>query len=138
MRSITLRPVLLIPSLLALAAFSEGHGGGPPVVPYACSDGETAQVVYEAGGDFLHARALVTHGGRTIEMAAAPTLDGLRYRGGAGEGGAPLAWSVRGEEAILSAAPTEQSYAGEEEALLRCQRLRAGDFAVAGPGERGH
>jgi transglutaminase-like putative cysteine protease len=141
MRSTMLRPLLLVPAFLALAGFSEGHGGGgPPVVPYVCNDGQPAQVVYEWGGDFLHARALVTLGGRTVEMKAAPTLDGLRYRSeAAAEGGAPLAWSVRGEEAILSAAPTEDSYAGEEQALAQCRRVREGGYAAAhAEGHGGH
>ena len=51
-------------SLLALPAIALGSGtppGGkaePPVVPYLCSDGRTAGVVYRSGSDFQHAKAL--------------------------------------------------------------------------------
>ncbi|HEV2864882.1 MAG TPA: MliC family protein [Allosphingosinicella sp.] len=112
----------------AMAAASSGGGrvqAGPPEVPYLCSDGHSATVVYESGSDYRHARALVTRDGQTTEMRAAPTLYGVRYRAEAGaEGGAPLAWSLRGEEAVLTEAPDDESYTREERQLVRCIRVR--------------
>ena len=116
-------------ALLALPSIAIGSGtpppgkAAPPVVPYLCSDGQTANVVYRSGSDFRHARALVTHDGRTLELRAAPTLYGVRYRGEASTGAA-LAWSLRGEEAVLSEAPEDDSYTRDERELLRCVRIR--------------
>jgi hypothetical protein len=96
----------------------------PATVPYLCSGGETATVIYESGSDYQHAKALVSFDGRTVEMRAAPTLYGVRYRAESVEGGAPLAWSLRGEEAWLTEAPDDESYTRQEQALTRCIRLR--------------
>jgi membrane-bound lysozyme inhibitor of c-type lysozyme MliC len=109
----------------------------PPVVPYLCSDGHTADVIYQSGSDYRHARALLAHDGRNVELRAAPTLYGVRYRTAESfEGGAPLAWSLRGEEAVLSEAPQADSYTRQERELLRCVRLRgAAAPAALGSGE---
>ena len=121
----------LAAALLATPAYVFGSGtpapgkAEPARVPYLCSGGETATVIYESGSDFSHAKALVSFQGRTLEMRAAPTLYGVRYRAEAGsEGGAPLAWSLRGEEAWLSEAPDEESYTRQEQQIARCIRLR--------------
>ena len=125
-------------ALLALPTIALGSGtppagkAAPPIVSYLCSDGLTADVVYRSGSDFGHARALVTHDGRTVELRAAPTLYGVRYRAEAAEGPA-LAWSLRGEEAVLSEAPQADSYTRPERELLRCVRVRGG----AAPGRHG-
>ena len=115
-------------ALLALPAIAFGFStpppgkSGPPVVPYLCNEGRQASVVYESGNDYIHARALVTIDGRTIEMRAAPALYGVRYRSeGAGES---LAWSLRGEQARLTESPDADGYTGEEHALADCVRLR--------------
>ena len=76
----------------------------------------------------------MTLDGHAYELEAAPTLYGVRYRGpGEGEG-PPLAWTLRGEEAWLTEAPAEDSYAGEERTLARCVRVR-GAYAAF---ESGH
>ena len=117
-------------ALIALPSAAIGSGGvrfgpsEPPTVPYLCSDGHTATVVYRGGSDFRHAQARVSHHGRTLELRAAPTLYGVRYRGDA-DGGS-LAWSLRGEEAVLSEAPEPDSYTRAERELLRCVRVRGG------------
>ncbi len=122
--------VCLAAALLAAPSLAAGSGtpapsnAGPAPIPYLCSDGHSASVVYESGSDFHHAKALVTYEGRTIEMRAAPTLYGVRYRAEAGEGGPPLAWSLRGEEAWLTEAPDEDSYTRQERAIVRCIRVR--------------
>ena len=66
---------------------------------------------------------------RTFDLRAAPTLYGVRYRGEATSGPA-LAWSLRGEEAVLSEAPEADSYVRAERELLRCVRVR-GAMAAA-------
>ena len=96
----------------------------PAIIPYLCSGGDTATVIYESGSDYHHAKALVTYDGRTIEMRSAPTLYGVRYRAESADGGTPLAWSLRGEEAWLTEAPDEESYTRQEQAIARCIRLR--------------
>lgn len=131
-------------ALLAIPSLGFGYStpppakSGPPVVPYLCSDGRPASVVYESGNDFVHAKALVTWDGRTLELEAAPTLYGVRYR--AEEGEPPLAWSLRGEEAWLTEAPEADSYTREERELARCIRLRgaANETAAAEPGHGEH
>ena len=117
--------LLAVPTIL----FGSSGGGrvksGPAIVPYQCSDGRPAEVVYESGSDYLHARALVTYDGRTVEMRAAPALYGVRYRsdGAAGDGRA-LAWSLRGEQAWLTESPDADGYTRDETAIARCTRLR--------------
>ena len=98
---------------------------GPAVVPYLCSDGQTANVLYESGSDYLHARARIEHDGRTVELNAAPTLYGVRYRAASADSPI-LAWSLRGEQAVLTEAPDADSYTREEHELLRCIRVRGG------------
>ena len=111
----------------------------PPVVPYLCSDGHTANVIYESGNDYLHARALVDYDGRTLELRSAPTLYGVRYRTEEGsEGGAPLAWSLRGEQAVLSEAPEADSYTRAERELARCVRLRGAAAPAMDETHAGH
>ena len=117
----------LLAAPAALVAYSTPPAGkaGPAVVPYLCSDGHQAVAIYETGSGSRHARARLTYEGRTLEMEAAPTLYGGRYRSAAGSGeGAPLAWSLRGEEAWLTESPDADGYTREERALARCIRLR--------------
>ena len=132
--------LLAVPSLAVALNTPTAEETGPPVVPYLCSDGHTANVLYESGNDYLHARARVEHEGHTYELEAAPTLYGVRYRtASAAEGGDTLAWTLRGEQAVLSEAPETDSYTREERELLRCIRLRGGAPAAAeGHGEGHH
>lgn len=109
-------------------AFASGGGGrvksGPAVIPYLCDGGRAASVVYE-NGDFRHGKATVTFDGQTLELGAAPTLYGLRYRGQGG--GAPVvAWTLRGEEGWLTESPSDDGYTREERPLARCIRVRGG------------
>ena len=130
--------ILFATTLFAVPTIVSGYSGassvkaGPAIVPYLCNGGQPANVVYESGSDFIHARALVTYDGRTVEMRAAPTLYGVRYRTeSAAEGGQPLAWSLKGEEALLTEAPAADSYTHEERALANCVRLRGAAVAEA-------
>ena len=123
-----LSSVIVIASTLALpvAVLAAGPSGrvrsGPPVVPYLCHDGRVANVIYENGSDFLHARAKVSFDDRTVELAAAPTLYGVRYRSTAAQ--PALAWSLRGEEAWLTESPDDDGYTRAEREIARCIRLR--------------
>jgi hypothetical protein len=129
--------VLAVPSI----AFARAHGeeAGPPVVPYLCNDGETANVIYDSGNDYLHASVRIEHGGRTEELRSAPTLYGVRYRAASAPSDrATLAWTLRGEEAVLSEAPGPDSYTLPEREVLRCTRIRSG-MPAAGEGHgEGH
>ncbi len=132
-------------TLLAIPSMSFGSGTPPPgkaepaIVPYLCSDGHTANVIYQSGSEFRLAKALVNHEGRSFEMQAAPTLYGVRYRTVAAvEGGSPLAWSLRGEQAVLSEAPQADSYPRPERELLRCVRLRGAAPVAASAGGESH
>jgi len=124
-------------ALFATPAFVTAYSTPPPgkaapaIVPYECGEGRPASVIYESGNDYIHAKALVTYDGRTIEMLAAPTLYGVRYRSEPGGEGAPLAWSLRGEEALLTEAPDEESYTREERMIARCSRVRSTGDATA-------
>lgn len=123
-------PVLVAATWLVLpaAALASGPSGpirtGPPVIPYLCHDGRVANVVYENGSDYLHARAKLTYDERTVELGAAPTLYGVRYR--SAEVQPAMAWSLRGEEAWLTESPDEDGYTRAEREIARCVRLRGG------------
>lgn len=122
-----------IPSVVSGYSSAPPPKAGPANVPYLCNGGQPASVVYESGSDFIHARALVTYDGRTVAMRAAPTLYGVRYRTDTtAEGGQPLAWSLRGEQALLTEAPDADSYTRQERALANCVRLRGAAVAEAG------
>ena len=122
--------LLSLPALAFGASTAPAGKAGPAVVPYVCGDGSLANVVYESGGDYRHARALVTHDARTVELQAAPTLYGVRYRS-AGGGEPVLAWSLRGEEAWLTESPDADGYTREEREVIRCVRQRRIGIAEA-------
>ena len=129
-------------ALLPLPSLAFGSGTPPPgkaepaIIPYLCSDGHQASVIYQSGSDYRHAKALVSHEGRTFEMRAAPTLYGVRYRTEAAvQAGPALAWSLRGEQATLTEAPEADSYTRTERELLRCTRVRG---AAAEAHSEGH
>lgn len=106
--------------LAGCAAYHEAPG--PAGMAYACSDGHAVRVAYEGGGYFPRATARLVRDGRTTELAAVPSASGLRYVGEA-EGAVPAsAWSVRGEEAWLSALDADH---GEEREIAHCTRLRS-------------
>ncbi len=136
--------LLALPTLLSAYSTPPPGKAGPPVVPYLCSEGRPATVVYENGSGSRHAKALVTYEGRTIELEQGPTLYGVRYRTVAETAGQPaMAWSLRGEEAWLTESPDVSSYTRDERAIARCIRLRGmmpeaghgGDDAHHGTGE---
>ena len=131
--------LLAIPS--AVFAFNNPGAAerGPAVVPYLCSDGHVANVVYESGNDYLHARVRIEHEGRSYDLRAAPTLYGVRYRtASASEGDETLAWTLRGEQAVLSEAPDADSYTREEHQLLNCIRIRGAAPAAGETHGEGH
>lgn len=128
-----------VAALLSIPAIAFGFSGptavksGPPVVSYQCDGGRAASVVYESGSDYLHAKANVTLGGRTLELRSAPTLYGVRYR--ERRDGPALAWTIRGEQAWLTESPDPDSYAGEEHRLASCVRVRGAVVAADSHGD---
>jgi len=135
-------PIFSAVALVGAGILLTGAGGGrvksgPATVPYVCENGRPANAIYDHGGDFLHAKALVTYDGRTTEFEAAPTLFGLRYRSAASaEQPQALLWSVRGEQAWLAEAAGDPDVGDDGRRLVSCTRLRsAGSDAAHGPGE---
>jgi hypothetical protein len=120
--------LLSLPAMVSGAGTSAPRKAAPAIIPYLCQDGGVANVVYESGGDYRHARALISYDERTLEMRAAPALYGVRYRTAAANEPA-LAWSLRGEEAWLTESPDADGYTREERELARCVRLRRLDMA---------
>lgn len=117
----------LIGAAFMLSGFAGGGrvSSGPAIVPYICEGGRPISAVYENGGDFLHAKVLITYDGRTSELGAAPTLYGIRYMGEGGEGGQPLAWSLRGERAWLSEVTDAADVANPGRPIAQCIRQRS-------------
>ncbi len=131
--------LLATPTLVSSFSTPPPGKAAPPVVPYLCSDGRPASVIYESGSNYRHAKARLTYDGRTIELRSAPTLSGVRYRSEAdGEHGPALAWSLRGEEAWLTESPDEESYTRQERELARCVRVRAAVTTGAAHSDEGH
>lgn len=130
----------LLGAAFMLSAYSGGGrvANSPAVVPYVCENGRQAAAIYEHGGDYLHAKVLLTFDGRTTELEAAPTPYGVRYRSepSAAEPRA-LIWSLRGERAALAEAADPHDLVDEGRPIARCRRLRS---AAASPpaGEAGH
>ncbi len=130
----------LFGAALMLSAFSGGGrvANSPAVVPYVCEDGRQASAIYEHGGDYRHAKVLLTFDGRTTELEAAPTLYGVRY---ASEPSATeprrLLWSLRGERTVLAEAGEPHDVASEGRPIARCTRLRTA-AAAAAAGDPGH
>ena len=118
MRALTISSMLLA---AGCAGHHEGHG--PAGIPYACSDGRPARIVYEGGGWHPRARATLLFDGRTIELVATPPTYGLRYVTGEHHHGPTLVWSARGEEARLTEVADDQ---GSEREIARCTRVRSG------------
>lgn len=118
-------------ALIGAGFMLSGYAGGgrvaatPATVPYACEGGRSVSAIYKNGGDFLHAKVLLTYDGRTTELEAAPTLYGIRYASEVtAENPQALAWSIRGERAWLSevADPADVTDAGRP--IAQCARLR--------------
>ena len=115
--------VTALSATMASASLANEVAAPPPVVPYLCSGGEIANVIYESGSDYLHAAARLTLGDRHLELHPAPTLYGFRYRTrSSGEGA--YAWTVRGEQASLTESPDADGYVRGEREITRCIRLR--------------
>ena len=115
-----------------LAAFMLlGFSGGgrvansPATIAYVCDGGGQAAAIYEHGGDYLHAKVMLTYGGRTTELEAAPTLYGIRYAGEpSAEEPRALVWSLRGERAVLAEATDPHDVTSEGRPIANCTRLR--------------
>jgi len=119
-------------AITPLAAFMLiGAGGGrvansPAIVPYVCEGGGQAAAIYAHGGDFRHAKVMLTYGGRTTELGAAPTLYGIRYLGEpSAEEPRALVWSLRGERALLAEATDPDDVASQGRPIASCTRLRS-------------
>jgi hypothetical protein len=131
-RSSALAGPVLLGIAFSLSAYSGGGrvANSPAVVPYQCEGGQTASAIYENGSDFRHAKVLLTHGGRTTELEAAPTLYGIRYRHEpSASDSRHLIWAVWGERAWLSEATEPYRSDSEGQRLLTCHRQRGGTSA---------
>lgn len=134
-RSSPLAALSMIGAAMLLSGYSGGGRvvSGPPTVAYVCEDGRPATAIYENGGDYLHAKVMLTYDGRTSELGAAPTLFGTRYVGEP-EGTARLAWSLRGERAWLTQVQSAEDVITEGTPVALCTRLRGGGDAGHGEG----
>ena len=123
LRSTALTAAALIGSAVLLSGYSGGGRvkSGPATVPYLCDGGRQASAIYEHGGDYQHAKVMLTFDGSTSELEAAPTLYGMRY---ASEATPALVWSVRGESALLAEASNREDVTDEGRPIARCVRLR--------------
>jgi len=132
-RSSALACPALIFMAFALSAYSGGGGrvaNSPANIPYVCEGGQTASAVYENGSNFRLAKVLLTVGGRTTELEAAPTLYGMRYRNEpSATESRHLIWAVWGERAWLSEATEPYRSDQEGQRLLNCHRQRGGGAA---------
>jgi membrane-bound inhibitor of C-type lysozyme len=142
MRSIGFVFAVFGSTALVGCASAGGHheGHGPAGIPYTCSGGKAARIVYDGGGYYPRATARLDYDGRRIELAAVPPTDGLRYVGDEGGEEAPiLVWTARGEEAWLSELAQGQA---EEREIAHCTRLRVpaghGDGDAHGAAEPEH
>jgi hypothetical protein len=131
---------LAIPALSFIAFALSGYAGGgrvansPAVVPYLCEDGRrSASAIYENGSNFRLARMRLTVDGQVTELAAAPTIQGIRYRH-APSASDPrnLIWTIRGERAWLAEATDPYRSDREGQRLLDCHRQRVAGASSAG------
>ncbi|MDQ8757900.1 MliC family protein [Sphingosinicella sp. LHD-64] len=129
-------------TLIGAAFLLSGYAGGgrvaasPATVPYVCQNGQAASAIYENGGDFLHAKVLLTYDGRTTELEAAPTQFGVRYTSAPAAGSAQhLSWSLQGEQAFLTevADPADVTTPGRP--IAQCLRQRGMQMASRSEGE---
>jgi hypothetical protein len=103
---------------------------GPSGLPYACADGRSARIHYDAG-DPNRMPARLTFDGHDYVLAPDPAMSGLRYRSEAGlTPGRSLVWSAEGDAAALIDAPGAAA-AEEEREIVRCARVREGEPAPA-------
>lgn len=118
-----MRALLTCSILLAAGCAGHHEGHGPAGIPYACTDGRPARILYEGGGWHPRGRATLLFDGRTIELVATPPTYGLRYVTGEHHDGPTLVWTARGEEALLTEIADDHD--GERD-LARCTRVRSG------------
>jgi hypothetical protein len=112
---------------------------GPAIVPYVCDGGQPISAIYENGGDFRHAKVLLTFSGRTAELEAAPTLYGIRYASEAtAETPQNISWSIRGERAWLSEVADIDDVTTEGRPIAQCMRLRSTGESDASHAEGEH
>lgn len=115
-----------------LLGFSGGGrvANSPAIISYVCEGGGQAAAIYEHGGDYRHAKVMLTYGGRTTELKAAPTLYGIRYLGEpSGDDPRALVWSLRGERAVLAEATDPHDATSEGRPIASCTRLRVASAA---------
>lgn len=131
LRSTAFTAAALVTGAVLLSGYSGGGRvkSGPATVPYLCDGGRQASAIYEHGGDYQHAKVMLTFEGSTTELEAAPTLYGMRY---ASEATPALVWSVRGENALLAEAGNREDVTDEGRPIARCVRLRGAAPAHSG------
>ena len=107
----------------------------PGYVPYRCSDGHTARLLYQNGGWFVKARASLVWDGRTIALQASPPTYGLRYVSAEDSADPIMIWTARGEEAWLSEIERNAAPDAGEREVAHCTRVREGGATPEAAGE---
>jgi membrane-bound inhibitor of C-type lysozyme len=137
-RSFPLTATALIGAAFMLSGFAGGGrvASSPATVPYVCQNGQAASAIYENGGDFLHAKVLLTYDGRTTELEAAPTQLGIRYTAAPAAGNAQvLSWSLQGEQAFLTEVADPEDVVTPGRPIAQCLRQRGMETASHSEGE---
>ncbi len=136
-RSFPITATALIGAAFMLSGFSGGGrvANAPATISYLCEDGRPATAIYENGGDFLHARMLLTYDGRTTELEAAPTQLGIRYAAAPAGSAQVLSWSLQGEQAFLTEVANPEDVVTPGRPIAQCMRQRAMETASHSEGE---
>ncbi len=137
-RSFPLTATALVGAAFMLSGFAGGGrvASSPATVPYVCQNGQAASAIYENGGDYLHAKVLLTYDGRTTELEAAPTQFGVRYTAAPAEGGDRfLSWSLQGEQAFLTEVADPEDVTTPGSPIAQCMRQRGTQMASHSNGE---
>lgn len=130
-RSFPLTATALIGAAFMLSGFSGGGrvANAPATVSYVCQGGQPATAIYENGGDFLHAKVLLTYDGRTTELEAAPTQLGIRYAAAPAGNAQFLSWSLQGEQAFLTEVADPEDVVTPGRPIAQCMRQRGMETA---------
>jgi hypothetical protein len=114
--------IALLAAAAALGACAKSsYESVPAGIAYACEGRAPVRVAYDGGG--ARAKLWLWMDGDKLEMAAAPTLEGLRYMKAVGpDDNKTLAWATDGVEATLLEVPVGAMGGEEDRLLAKCRR----------------